>query len=167
MKTMSVEELAYERDRIFKGICVKNHDITSWKKRVSRRNEEAKHNIFIPSGIWDDDLDNFHDPNGYNINFEKNYYAKIMRNINTWTWKFEITIPINHYNQYIEIKAINFTYKENNYILKLEQNKWCLDLVSKYDLSPVQENDINKKYSTFDDVVDMVKICIDIFQNIN
>jgi hypothetical protein len=43
------KEIARQGDSVFKGICVKNHDVNSWKKRISRRDMEAKfkNNPFI------------------------------------------------------------------------------------------------------------------------
>jgi hypothetical protein len=168
MLNQDAKEIAHKGDTIFKGICVKNHDLNSWKKRISRRNQESKYenNQPIQPGPWDTDLDNYHDPKGYNIKFEHGYHAKIIRNFNTWAWKFELIIPITTNIVDMNLDIITFMYNGVQYKLKFEQNIWNIDL-SEYDLVPIDNYNTKKsnymRYSTFNDIIEMIKICINIF----
>jgi hypothetical protein len=169
-------EIARQGDTEFKGVCVNNHDLNSWKKRISRRDQEVKYknNYPIPPGPWDTDLDNYHDPKGYDVNFGDGYCAKIMRNTATWAWKFELITPITTTMADINTDIITFMYNGIRYKLKFEQNIWNIDL-SEYDLLPLGEYyNINKhitsikfiRYSTFNDIIEMIKICINILNMI-
>jgi hypothetical protein len=164
-------EIARFGDSIFKDECVKYNDLNSWKKRISRRDQETKYknNLLILSGPWDTDLDNYHDLKGYNINCGDGYYAKIMRNTYTWAWKFELITPITTTLADINTNVITFMYNGIYYKLKFEQNIWNIDL-SEYDLLPTggyyNRQTEFKRYSTFYDVNRMVRICINIFNMI-
>ena len=160
------KEIARQGDTKFKGICIKNHDLNSWKKRISRRDMEAKfeNNPLIPPGIWDTDLDYYHDLNGYNINFGNGYNAKIIRNTYTWNWIFKLTVPRSLHQ--MDIEEITFMYNNSCYKLTLEQDEYKLDL-SEYDISPTnaQECHTKKTYNTFHNVIDMIRLCRDILSN--
>lgn len=67
-----------------------------WRKRQSRRAWERKHNMpRIKPGPWSQDLDDYHDDNGYAFNLGDGYSGRLVRNTYA-TFAGYIQLPEGH-----------------------------------------------------------------------
>ena len=66
-----------------------------WAKRRSRRAWEKTNGWVIPPGPWSDDLDNYHDVNGYTFEYGDGYIGTLRRSSDA-TFNGYITLPEGH-----------------------------------------------------------------------
>jgi hypothetical protein len=131
-------------------------NIKEMEKRKARREIEKYHDIVIPYGVWDYDLDEYPPGRVYQFYMGDGYIGRLRRNI-SWSWNGYVVLPNGHHVIGMSYDDVSTLKSKDDRSCPIEitfskDNIFGFDHCHIYDLKPYEIHKINNnnaKYYTY------------------